>query len=83
MSELNKAAFLDRDGVINKDLGYVSKIKDFHFIEGVFEACRRLHDLDYKLVIVTNQAGIGRGLFTEAEFQKLNHWMLQQFDNIF
>lgn len=79
MPEQSKAAFLDRDGVINEDLGYVSRAEDFHFIKGVFEACKRLHELGYKLIVVTNQAGIGRAYFTEADFQKLNNWMLQQF----
>lgn len=79
MVKLNKAAFLDRDGVINEDYGYVYRIQDFHFIEGVFEACRRLIELNYKIIIATNQAGIGRKLFTESDFQKLNTWMLQQF----
>ncbi len=80
MPESNKAVFLDRDGVINEDLGYVFRVENFHFIEGVFEACRRLHELAYKLIIVTNQAGIGRAYYTETDYQKLNNWMLQQFD---
>ncbi|MBN1377701.1 MAG: HAD family hydrolase [Gammaproteobacteria bacterium] len=79
MSELSKAIFLDRDGVINEDLGYVYKIEDFHFIDGVFDACRRLHQLGYKLIIATNQSGIARGYFTEADFNTLNNWMLERF----
>jgi D-glycero-D-manno-heptose 1,7-bisphosphate phosphatase len=74
-----KAAFLDRDGVINEDRGYVGRIEDFHFIDGVFEACRRLNELDFKLIVATNQSGIGRGYFTEADFDKLNRWMLDRF----
>lgn len=74
-----KAAFLDRDGVINRDHGYMYKIEDFEFLDGVFEACRRLNALDYRIVIVTNQSGIGRGYFSEADFQRLNDWMLARF----
>jgi D-glycero-D-manno-heptose 1,7-bisphosphate phosphatase len=79
-AELYKAVFLDRDGVINEDPGYVYKIEDFRFIDGVMDACRRLHELGYKLIIASNQSGIGRGYFTEADFQKLNHWMLAKFN---
>lgn len=74
-----KAAFLDRDGVINHDHGYVHRVDDFDFIPGVFTACRQLLELDYRLIIVTNQAGIGRGYYTEADFQALTEWMRQQF----
>ena len=76
---MKRAVFLDRDGVINHDHGYVSRIEDFHFIDGVFGACRRLNSLGYELVIVTNQAGIGYGMYTEADFHMLNRWMLEQF----
>ena len=79
MPAKSKAAFLDRDGVINEDLDYVYRIEDFHFIDGVFDACRRLHELGYKLIVVTNQSGIGRGYFTEADFHVLNDWMLRRF----
>lgn len=75
-----KGAFLDRDGVINEDHGYVHRIEDFHFIDGIFEACRALNALDYRIVIVTNQSGIGRGYFSEADFQTLNRWMLERFE---
>ncbi len=74
-----RAAFLDRDGVINKDSGYIDKIADFEFIDGVFEACRVLNSQGYEIVIVTNQSGIGRGYFSDADFQKLNQWMLTEF----
>ena len=76
---LSKAVFLDRDGVINQDLAYVHRIEDFHFIDGVFEACRQLEAQGYRIIIVTNQSGIGRGYFTETDFQRLTEWMRQQF----
>lgn len=69
------AAFIDRDGVINIDHGYVSKIDDFEFIEGVFDACSKLKQMGYLLVLVTNQAGIARGYYTEDDFTQLTQWM--------
>lgn len=75
----NKAVFLDRDGVINIDHSYVHKVEDFDFIEGIFEFCRYAKQLGYKLVVVTNQSGIGRGYFSEDDFSQLIDWMKQQF----
>ncbi len=74
-----RAAFLDRDGVINIDRGYVYRREDFDFVPGVLEGARRLHDLNYALVVVSNQSGIGRGLFGEAQFHALNNWMKEKF----
>ncbi len=73
------AVFLDRDGVINKEDEYVHRREDFQFIDGVFEACRAAQKLGYKLVIITNQAGIARGFYSEADFQALTEWMLERF----
>jgi D-glycero-D-manno-heptose 1,7-bisphosphate phosphatase len=73
-----KAAFLDRDGVINVDHGYVHKVEDFVFIPGVFEALRRLQAAEYLLIVVTNQSGIARGYFTQAQFHTLTAWMTAQ-----
>ena len=72
---MSKAVFLDRDGVINVDHGYVHKVDDFEYIEGVFEACRELKQLGYKLVVVTNQSGIARGMYSEDDFHTLTEWM--------
>lgn len=76
---MNKAVFLDRDGVINVDKSYVYKIEDFEFCEGVFEALKHFVSLGYKLVIVTNQSGIGRGYYKEKDFEVLTQWMCEQF----
>lgn len=75
VNAVNRAVFLDRDGVINKDLGYVHQVDDFEYIEGVFEACLSLKQMGYKLVVVTNQSGIARGLYNEDQFHSLTEWM--------
>lgn len=71
----NKAIFLDRDGTINIDKNYMYKIEDFEFAEGAVEGLKILYDLGYKLIVVTNQAGIGRGYYTEEDLEKLNAYM--------
>ncbi len=73
------AAFLDRDGVINVDHGYVSRREQFDWVQGVLGAAARLHQSGYALVVVTNQSGIGRGLYSEAEFTALTDWMRDEF----
>jgi D-glycero-D-manno-heptose 1,7-bisphosphate phosphatase len=73
------ALFLDRDGVINHDSGYTHRIEDFRFRDGIFALCRAAQAQGYALVIVTNQAGIGRGYYTEAQFHLLTAWMLERF----
>jgi D-glycero-D-manno-heptose 1,7-bisphosphate phosphatase len=78
---MNKALFLDRDGVINKEVNYLYEIQKFEFIEGVFEACNFFQDAGYLLIVITNQAGIARGYYSEDEFNLLNHWMLKQFED--
>lgn len=75
----NKVFFLDRDGVINFDHGYVGSIEKFNFIPDIFEACQLLLSIGYKIIIVTNQAGIARGLYSEEDFYLLTNWMLNEF----
>ena len=75
----NKAILLDRDGVVTEDLGYVHKIEDFEFTPGVLRALKKLSRTDYKIIIVTNQSGISRGLFTEKDLKTLHRWMLGRF----
>ena len=67
------AAFLDRDGVINYDTGYVHKIKDFKFRPGVIAGLKFLRNKNYYVFIVTNQAGIGRGIYNENQFYELQN----------
>ena len=73
------ALFLDRDGVINKDLGHVYRIEDFHFLPHVLTSCRQFHEAGYKLVVVTNQAGLAKGYYTTHAFQILSNWMSNVF----
>src|SRR5262245_454089 len=73
------ALFLDRDGVINIDRAYVHRREDFTFQEGIFELCRAAQELGYLLIVVTNQAGIARGYYTEADFANLTAWMRGEF----
>lgn len=74
-----KTIFLDRDGVINEEVGYLHKIDNFVFIKGIFDACRHFKKLGYEIIIVTNQSGIGRCYFHEHDYLKLTSWMLAQF----
>lgn len=77
---MNKALFLDRDGIINIDGHYVHKIEDFHFMDGIFDFCRTAKDKGYKLIVFTNQSGIARGYFHEEDFHKLTEWMCKRFE---
>ena len=72
---MNKAIFFDRDGVVNIDTGYVGKIEDFTFVEGIVPAMQYAQQQGYLLIVVTNQSGIGRGYYTEDDFQQLTKWM--------
>jgi D-glycero-D-manno-heptose 1,7-bisphosphate phosphatase len=73
-----KAAFLDRDGVINIDKNYVYKIEDFEFKDGIFELLKLLQSKGFTLFVVTNQSGIGRGYYTLQDFKKLTEYMLNE-----
>ena len=75
-----KTIFLDRDGVINKEVEYLFRIADFKFNEGVFDACLYFQNLDYKIIIISNQSGIARGYYSERDYLELTKWMLDQFN---
>lgn len=74
-----KALFLDRDGVINIDKGYVHSIDDFEFVPGIFEFCQRAEQKGFAIFVVTNQSGIGRGFYSESDFGQLTQWMCEAF----
>jgi len=74
-----KVIFLDRDGVVNQEIGYLYKTSDFKFIDGIFQACKYFQSHDYKIIIITNQSGISRGYYSENDFKILTEWMLKQF----
>lgn len=79
MTSGHRALFLDRDGVINVEKNYVYRVQDFDFLPGIFDLCATARDLGYRRVVVTNQAGIGRGYYTEDDFQRLTDWMAGVF----
>ena len=76
MKGLRPAVFLDRDGTINVDKEYLYRIEDFDYLDGAAEGMRKLQDLGYVLVIITNQSGIARGYYTEDDYRRLTAWML-------
>ena len=75
-----KVAFLDRDGVINHDIGYIDSIRRFSFVKNVFESLRKLQSRNFKLVIVTNQSGIARGYFTLTDLDAIHNYMMQKLE---
>jgi len=75
-----KALFLDRDGVINYDYGYVHTKEKFDFVAGVFKTLLHAQNKGYLIIIITNQSGIGRGMYSLDKFMKLNNWMIEEFE---
>lgn len=79
MKGLVPALFLDRDGVVNSEIGYLCKPEHVRFMPGLFDLCRAARSRGHKIIIVTNQAGIARGLYSEVDFHSLMQWMTEQF----
>ena len=73
------AVFLDRDGVINRDLGYVYRPEDFQFIDGVFRLAAAVNRAGYALIVATNQAGVARGYYSEGDVNAVHDWLQQEF----
>jgi len=80
MEATNRALFLDRDGVVNREIGYLWKPEQTEFMPGIFELCCAAQKQGYKLIIITNQAGIARQLYSESDFHDFMHWMALEFD---
>ncbi len=74
-----RALFLDRDGVINREVGYLHRSEDVVWVDGIFPLARTAVRLGYKLVVVTNQSGIARGYYDIGDFEKLMDWMKEKF----
>jgi D-glycero-D-manno-heptose 1,7-bisphosphate phosphatase len=76
---MQKALFLDRDGVINVEKDYLYKIDDFEFIDGIIKLCKHYQNNGYKIFVVTNQSGIARDFYTKDDFNILTSWMIDEF----
>lgn len=73
----NKAIFLDRDGTIICDYGYVYELDKLNFLFGAIAGLKKLYDAGYELIIITNQSGIGRKYYTVEQYQKFTNCMLK------
>ncbi|OGC78390.1 MAG: hypothetical protein A2145_01690 [candidate division Zixibacteria bacterium RBG_16_40_9] len=74
----HKAVFLDRDGTIIQENGYISKINQVEFIPGSVKAIQILKSLGYKIVVITNQSGVAQGFFSEKSLKKVNNYLLKK-----
>jgi D-glycero-D-manno-heptose 1,7-bisphosphate phosphatase len=79
-ASITRALFLDRDGVLNEEVGYLYRPEDVRWVEGAFGLCRTAMQLGYKLIVVTNQSGIARGMYSEADFHALMEWMAAELE---
>lgn len=77
-NNMKKVAFLDRDGTLNVDHGYVHKVEDWEFNDRAPEALKKLQDAGFALAVVTNQSGIGRGYYTVEDMKKVHEHMVQE-----
>mgnify|MGYP001040009733 FL=1 len=78
MTGLHRALFLDRDGVINIDKGYVYLPEAIEWIPGVAEAIHYANSLNYRVIVISNQSGVARGYFTENDVKNLHEWMSRE-----
>nr|WP_294795889.1 HAD family hydrolase [uncultured Mucilaginibacter sp.] len=76
---MSKALFLDRDGVVNIEKNYVYKIEDFEFTDFIIDLCKTYQEKGFLIIIITNQAGIARGYYSEQDFEILTKWMIAEF----
>jgi D-glycero-D-manno-heptose 1,7-bisphosphate phosphatase len=79
MAGTGRGLILDRDGVVNEDSGYLHRIEECRFVDGIFELTAGFAQRGFAIVIASNQSGIGRGYYTEADFERLMGWMKGEF----
>lgn len=77
---MTRAVFLDRDGVINEDTGYPHKLEDLVILPGVYEALQKLQKLGFRLFIISNQSGIGRGYYSFEDFERFNNEIIDRLE---
>ena len=77
-----KALFLDRDGTINVDYGYVYQPEKFELIDGIVELCQKAQEKGYIIIVITNQSGIARGYYTEEDYKILEQYMINKFSEL-
>jgi D-glycero-D-manno-heptose 1,7-bisphosphate phosphatase len=77
---VKKALFIDRDGVINVDKVHVCRKEDFEFTRHIFDICHQYSSEGYIIIVITNQAGIAKGLYIEEDFRLLTEWMVDEFE---
>ncbi len=75
---MTKAVFLDRDGVINEDFGYIDSVERFQFCTGIFQALLKIKENNYLIFVVTNQSGIGKKMFSDSDFKKITDFMVTE-----
>ena len=78
-SEIKRVLFLDRDGVINVDKHFAFRVEEMVFVEGIFQLCKYFKSINFEIVIVTNQSGVARGLFSEEELKKVMNFIVEKF----
>lgn len=81
-SELRPTLFLDRDGVVNVDHGYVYEVEKFEFMPGVVDAIKRFNARGWRVIVITNQSGIARGFYTEAQMFALHEYMTAELERM-
>src|ERR1700730_48168 len=79
MAETGRGLILDRDGVINEDTGYLHRAEECRFVDGIFELTAAFAARGFAVAIASNQSGIGRGYYSEADFERLMAWMTAEF----
>jgi D-glycero-D-manno-heptose 1,7-bisphosphate phosphatase len=75
-----RALFLDRDGVINRDGGYVHDPRDIEFVPGIFDLCLHAQECGYLIIVATNQAGVARGYYSEDAVVRLHRWIAEKLE---